>query len=161
MTGSHQKTCVFGTLCMDGRQFFRQYDSFNQYTFLDYLIQMQKKFGKLILFIDRARQHHRSSMVKEYMKQGLERIHPLTVSALAEFDAEKIEPVQEQVDGKWVQKFKYIVSTPTMYEGDTGKYEVTVDAKTSEYIDAYLSDGRNTFNIETSGSGKDIQYRVV
>ena len=70
MTGSHQKTCVFGTLCMDGRQFFRQYDSFNQYTFLDYLIQMQKKFGKLILFIDRARQHHRSTMVKEYMKQN-------------------------------------------------------------------------------------------
>lgn len=70
MTGSHQKTCVFGTLCMDGRQFFRQYDSFNQYTFLDYLIQMQKNFGKLILFIDRARQHHRSSMVKEYMKQN-------------------------------------------------------------------------------------------
>jgi hypothetical protein len=52
MTGSHQRTCVFGTLCTDGRQFFRQYDSFNQYTFLDYLKQVQKKFGKLILFID-------------------------------------------------------------------------------------------------------------
>lgn len=70
MTGSHQRTCVFGTLCMDGRQFFRQYESFNQYTFLDYLKQVQKKFGKLILFIDRARQHHRSTMVKEYMKQS-------------------------------------------------------------------------------------------
>jgi transposase len=71
MTGSHQRTCVFGTLCcMDGRQFFRQYDSFNQYTFVDYLIQMQQKFGKLILFIDRARQHHRSFMVKEYMRQS-------------------------------------------------------------------------------------------
>jgi hypothetical protein len=28
----------------------------------------QKKFGKLILFIDRARQHHRSTMVKEIHK---------------------------------------------------------------------------------------------
>jgi transposase len=70
MTGSHRKTCVFGTLCIDGRQFFRQYDSFNQYAFLDYLKQVQKKFGKLVLFIDRARQHHRSSIVKEYMKQN-------------------------------------------------------------------------------------------
>jgi transposase len=70
MTGSHQKTCVFGTLCIDGRQFFRQYESFNQYTFLDYLIQMQKRFGKLILFIDRARQHYRSKIVREYIKQS-------------------------------------------------------------------------------------------
>ena len=55
MTGSHQRTCVFGALRIDGRQFFRQYEEyFNQYTFLDYLIQMQKKFGKLILFVDRA-----------------------------------------------------------------------------------------------------------
>lgn len=68
VTGSHQKTCVFGTLCMDGRQFFCHYESFNQHTFLDYLIQIQKKFGKLILFIDRARQHHRSTMVKEIHK---------------------------------------------------------------------------------------------
>ena len=69
MTGSHQRTCLFGALCIDGRQFFRQYESFNQYSFLDYLIQMQKKFGgKLILFIDRARQHYRSKMVRKYIK---------------------------------------------------------------------------------------------
>jgi hypothetical protein len=43
---------------------------FNQYTFLDYLIQVQKKFRKLILLIDRARQHHRSIMVREYIKQN-------------------------------------------------------------------------------------------
>lgn len=29
-TGSHQKTCVFGTLTRDGKQLFRQYDLFNQ-----------------------------------------------------------------------------------------------------------------------------------
>ena len=70
MTGSHQRTCVFGTLCINGKQFFRQYESFDQYTFLDYLKQVQKKFGRLILFIDRARQHHRSIMIKEYIKQN-------------------------------------------------------------------------------------------
>jgi transposase len=72
ITGSHQRTCVFGALCIDGRQFFRQYESFNQYTFLNYLIQMQRKFGKLILFIDRASQHHRSITVREYMEQNKE-----------------------------------------------------------------------------------------
>ena len=46
VTGSHQKTSVFGTLSMDCRQLFRRYDSFNQYTFLDYLIQVQKKVWK-------------------------------------------------------------------------------------------------------------------
>jgi transposase len=70
MTGSHQRTCLFGALCIDGRQFFRQYDSFNQYTFLDYIIQMQNRFGgKLILFIDRARQHYRSKIVREYIEE--------------------------------------------------------------------------------------------
>ena len=31
VTGSHQRTCVFGTITIDGKQFFRQYDVFNQY----------------------------------------------------------------------------------------------------------------------------------
>ena len=55
-SGSHQKTCVFGALCIDGRQFFRQYSTFNQDTFLQYLKELQRKFRKLILFLDRAAQ---------------------------------------------------------------------------------------------------------
>ena len=34
--------------------FIRQYDVFNQYTFLKYLKELQRKFRKLILFPDRA-----------------------------------------------------------------------------------------------------------
>ncbi|MGB8934571.1 MAG: hypothetical protein WCC17_05645, partial [Candidatus Nitrosopolaris sp.] len=30
VTGSHQRTCVFGTITIDGKQIFRQYDVFNQ-----------------------------------------------------------------------------------------------------------------------------------
>jgi transposase len=70
MTGSHQKTCVFGALCIDGRRFFRQYNSFNQYTFLDYIKQIQKKFRRLILFIDRAAQHYRSRKVREHLEEN-------------------------------------------------------------------------------------------
>ena len=52
-SGSHQKTCVFGALCIDGQQFFRQYSTFNQDTFLQYLKELQRKFKKLILFLDK------------------------------------------------------------------------------------------------------------
>ena len=54
---------------MDKRQLFRQYDVFNQHTFLDYLKQVQKKFGKVILFVDRARQH-RSKKVQEHLEKN-------------------------------------------------------------------------------------------
>src|SRR3954452_21750781 len=68
--GSHQRTCVFGTLTADRRQLFRQYDKFNQDTFIDYLKQIKKRLGKkVILFTDRARQHQ-SNKVKEYLKEN-------------------------------------------------------------------------------------------
>ena len=69
-TGSHHKTCVFGTLCIDGRQFFRQYNTFNQYTFLEYLKELQSKFHKVILFLDRAPQHCRSIKVRKYLEKN-------------------------------------------------------------------------------------------
>jgi hypothetical protein len=65
-TGSHQRTCVFGTLTMEGTQLFRQYDKFNQDTFLDYLKEVKKRLGKVILFTDRARQHQ-SKKIQEYL----------------------------------------------------------------------------------------------
>ena len=69
MTGSHQRTCVFGTLTMEGKQLFRQYDVFNKDTFLDYLKQVRKRLGKVIMFTDRARQH-RSKKVREYLEEN-------------------------------------------------------------------------------------------
>lgn len=71
VTGSHQKTCVFGTLTIDGKQLFCQYDMFDQYAFIDYLKQMQGRFGKVVLFTDRARQH-RSKKVQEYLEKNKE-----------------------------------------------------------------------------------------
>jgi len=68
-TGSHEKTCVFGTLTSDGKQLFRQYDLFNQDTFINFLKQLDKRFGKVILFTDRAPQH-RSKKVKEYLEEN-------------------------------------------------------------------------------------------
>jgi hypothetical protein len=51
-TGSHQKTYVFGTITLDGRQLFRQYETFDQYSFISYLGQLKRRFHKLIF--DRA-----------------------------------------------------------------------------------------------------------
>ena len=71
MTGSHQKTCVFGALSIDGRrQLFRQYDTFDRFTFLDYLKKLQNKFHKVILFLDRAPQHYRSIIVRKYFEKN-------------------------------------------------------------------------------------------
>ncbi|MEM3127624.1 MAG: transposase, partial [Nitrososphaerales archaeon] len=70
VTGLHQHTCVFGALSMDGKQMFRQYDDFNANTFLAYLKQLHRKFPSMILFMDKARQHYRSKIVKEYLEKN-------------------------------------------------------------------------------------------
>jgi len=71
VTGSHQRTCVFGTLTLKGKhQLFRQYDKFNQDTFLDYLKQVKKNLGKkVVMFTDRARQHQ-SNKIKKYLEKN-------------------------------------------------------------------------------------------
>ena len=70
VTGSHQKTCVFGTITINGKQFFRQYDDFNQYAFLKYLKKLQRKFRKLLLFLDRAAQHRSSIMIRKHLEEN-------------------------------------------------------------------------------------------
>ncbi len=74
VTGSHQKTCVFGTLLtIHGKQLlFRQYKTFDQYSFIiSYLRELKRKFHKLILFLDRAPpQHCRSKRVRAYLERN-------------------------------------------------------------------------------------------
>jgi len=70
ITGSHQKTCVFGTLTIDGKQLFRQYKTFDQYSFISYLRELKRKFHKLILFLDRAPQHCRSRKVRACLERN-------------------------------------------------------------------------------------------
>jgi transposase len=42
---------------------------FNQDTFLDYLKQIKKRFGKVVMFTDRARQHQ-SKKVLKYLEEN-------------------------------------------------------------------------------------------
>jgi transposase len=57
VTGCRKKTIVSGCLSIEGKQLFLQYDEFNSITFVDYLKQIQKRFGKCIIFVDRATPH--------------------------------------------------------------------------------------------------------
>lgn len=70
ITGSHEKTIVYGVLSLDAKQLFRQKDKFDSQSFITYLQQVKKKF---IMIVDRATQH-RSKMVEEYFQQNIETI---------------------------------------------------------------------------------------
>ena len=61
---------MFGTLTTGRKQFFRQYHAFNEDIFLHYLKKLQKKIGKVILFMDRATQHYRSRKVRTYLERN-------------------------------------------------------------------------------------------
>jgi hypothetical protein len=70
VTGSHDRTVVFGAMDMQGRQIFRQYGSFDGESFLDFLRQVHRRYGRLYLFLDRARQHYRTKKVLEYIRRN-------------------------------------------------------------------------------------------
>jgi hypothetical protein len=64
--GSHQESVLFGATSLEGKQLFRQYDWFDENTFLDYLKQIHRKFPKCCLFLDKAKQHYKSQKVLRY-----------------------------------------------------------------------------------------------
>lgn len=68
VTGSKAKTCVYGTVTQDGRQLFRQYPVCNSDHFLPYLKALQRAFGPLILFLDRATWHKKAKRVAAYVE---------------------------------------------------------------------------------------------
>ena len=75
VTGSRRKTIVFGSLSLEGKkQLFKQYDDkFNSNTFVDYLKQIQKRFGKCIVFVDRATPHC-SKITKRFLDSNKDTI---------------------------------------------------------------------------------------
>ena len=71
VTGSHQRSCIFGAISIEGRkQLFRQYDKFNGDTFLDYVKKIHTKFPKCYLFMDKAFPHYKSKKVLKYFESN-------------------------------------------------------------------------------------------
>lgn len=88
VSGSHFKTVVFGAISIDGRQLFRQYDSFDGPSFLDFLKKVHGKFGPMCLFLDRANQHRRTKIVTDYLKANRKTLRVRWLpTASPEFDA--------------------------------------------------------------------------
>jgi transposase len=77
VTGSHQHSCIFGAISIDGKQLFRQYDKFNGDTFLDYLKKIHAKFKKCYLFMDKASPHYKSKKVKAYFEDNKDTLIPI------------------------------------------------------------------------------------
>jgi transposase len=116
VTGSRKRTIVFGCLSLDSKQLFRQYSKFNSSTFVDYLKQIQKRFGKCIVFVDRARPHC-SKITRKFLAENKDtiRLEYFPVGS-PEFNA---------VEECWRQGKYYILSNYHSYFKNL-KYAITI-----------------------------------
>ena len=65
---TRDRTVLYGALTIDGKQHFRQYGEWTGETFLAYLKTVHRRFRKLYLFMDQARQHAKTKKVQSYLK---------------------------------------------------------------------------------------------
>jgi predicted AAA+ superfamily ATPase len=77
ITGSHKESVLFGATSLEGNQLFRQYNWFDENTFLDYLKHIHRKFPKCYLFLDKAKQHYKSKKVLQYFADNKASLIPV------------------------------------------------------------------------------------
>ncbi len=77
ITDSHQHSCIFGAVSIDGKQLFRQYNKFNGDTFLDHLKLIHTIYPKCYLFMDKASPHYKSKKVKAYFDENKNILIPI------------------------------------------------------------------------------------
>ena len=68
-TGSHKKITAYGSITADGRQFFRTCEKFDAPTFVRYLKEMQRRFGKVAVVVDRA-PPHKAKAVRKLLREN-------------------------------------------------------------------------------------------
>ena len=94
VTGSHQRSCIFGAISIEGRkQLFRQYDKFNGDKFLDYVKKIHTKFPKCYLFMDKASPHYKSKKVLKYFEDNKDTLIPVYLPTTASPEFMVIEEV--------------------------------------------------------------------
>jgi hypothetical protein len=76
-----------------------------------------------------------------------------------QFNPEKIEQTEAEFNGKKSQRYRYTVTDPGN-DSNQEKY-LEVGKRTSEDIDAYLSEGKTLLKIQRFGLGKDTRYHVT
>jgi hypothetical protein len=74
------------------------------------------------------------------------------------FNAEKIEQVEAEFNGKKSRRFRYTV----IEEGnaDQEKY-LEVGKRTSEDVDSFLMEGATILKVQRFGSGTDTRYHIL
>jgi hypothetical protein len=75
------------------------------------------------------------------------------------FDAEKIEPVEVEFEGKKSLKYQYAVTNPN--EPEQPEKYFTASKRNSALIDTYLAEGQSILKIHRIGAGKDTQYAIT
>ncbi len=103
--GRRNKTVVYGTLAEGGIRLMRQYGGFDGPTFVRYLKEVRRKWGKVLLVTDNASQHkHRE--VRKYLEEhdGLEILYLSTAT-----------PKLSAVESVW-KDAKYRLVTTEHYE---------------------------------------------
>ena len=66
--GRRDRTIVFGALAEDGTRLMRQYGRFDGPTFVRYLKEVRRKWGKALLIMDNAGQH-KTKAVRKYLEE--------------------------------------------------------------------------------------------
>jgi hypothetical protein len=79
---------VSGAVGIDGTQFFRQCETFDGPSFLDFLKKPHRRFGgRLYLFLDKANQHRRTKIVTDCLRKNRKTLRVrLIPTASPEFD---------------------------------------------------------------------------
>ena len=60
--GNHRKIAVYGAVSDDGRQLYRMHDRFDGPTFLGYVRELHRKFGRVAILCDRASPHRTGAL---------------------------------------------------------------------------------------------------
>ena len=68
-TGNHRRIVVYCAIAKDGRQLFRTRESFDAPTFVWYMKELQRYFGKAAVMMDRA-SPHRAKAVKRLLREN-------------------------------------------------------------------------------------------
>ncbi len=69
----HGKFIAYGMISISGERFFRSHDKFDGPTFLRYVKDAVAKYGRILIIVDRARQH-RTIKIEECIKENKDKI---------------------------------------------------------------------------------------
>jgi hypothetical protein len=116
---------------------------------------IEKEKGKVIELTEKAKENLRRNEELRRKSSKFQSVQP-GEKIVGLFNPEKMEPVEQEFDGKKVQRFQYTIQDP-----NTGqeKYWI-VSKRTSEQIDAFLMEGHNVLKIQRLGSGNDTRYNI-